>query len=102
MDEKAETLLRSIVASQSAHDFVLTHLLTQALLNVPGAKRRLVVDALLSRSILTDQFHGVSKDDFQAERLADMVIQAQQKIERLVRRALEGADMAEGRPVRSQ
>ena len=94
--EKLDSLVRSIVSTQSAQEFILDYLLKQVFLEIPKPTRLKLAEALLDASERTEQFHGVSKNDFQAERLADMVIQTQQKIDRMIGRALEASELAEG------
>jgi len=96
MDEKTDNLLRSIAATQAAHAFVLDYVLKQIFLEIPKPTRLKLAEALLDSSVKTELFHGVSKDDFQAERLADMVIQMQQIIDQMIGRALHATALAEG------
>lgn len=95
MDEKLDELVRSLVASVTAHEFILDHVLKQHFLEIPKPTRLAIAERLLDASIQTEQFHGVSKDDFQAERLADMVIQTQQRIDQMIGRALQASELAE-------
>lgn len=96
MDEKIEEFLRSTVSTISAQGFILDYLLKHIFLEIPKPTRLKLAKALLDLSEQTEQFHGVSHDDFQAERLADMVIQTQQKVDEMIGRALQATEMAEG------
>jgi hypothetical protein len=96
MDEKTEEFLRSSVATLSAQGFILDYLLKHIFLEIPKPKRLELAKALLDLSERTEQFHGVSRDDFQAERLADMVIRTQQQIDQMIGRALQASELVEG------
>ena len=96
MDEKTEDLIRSMAAAITAQDFILNYVLTQLFLEFPKPKRLELAKTMLDLSERSEKFHGVSKDDFQAERLADMVVQTRQKIDQMIGRALAGSEMAEG------
>lgn len=96
VDEKTDNLLRSIVAVQSAQEFILDYLLKHIFLEIPKSTRLKLAEALLALSEGTGHFSGVAKDDFQAERLADMVIQTQQRIDQMIGRALQATEIAEG------
>jgi hypothetical protein len=88
MDEAEEYQMRSLVATVSAQDFLIDFLLTQAFVAVPEAERSVLANVILEASKGTEQFRGVAKDEFQAERMADVGIQSQQHIDRAIRRAL--------------
>lgn len=94
--EKLDDIVRSIVSTQTAQEFILDYLLKHIFLEIPKQLRLDLAGALLDASERTEQFHGISRDDFQAERLADMVIQTQQKIDQMIGRALEASAIAEG------
>jgi hypothetical protein len=95
MDEKLDEINRSLVAAVTAHEFLIDHVLRTLFLELPKHLRLDVAESLLDASARTEQFHGISKDDFQAERLADMVIQTQQRIDAMIGRALEASEKAE-------
>jgi hypothetical protein len=95
MDERIDNLLRSLVAKQAAQDFILDYLLKHIFLEIPKPKRLKLAEALLDSSEKTEWLNGVSKDDFQAERLADMVVQMQQYIDQAIGRALHATERVE-------
>jgi len=95
MDEKFDNLMRSIVAQQAAHAFVLDYVLKQIFLELPLKTRLSLAETLLNSSTQTEWLNGVSKDDFQAERLADMVVRMQQYVDQMIGRALEATEWVE-------
>lgn len=96
MDEKTDNLLRSLVAKQAAQDFILDYLLKHIFLEIPKPARLNLSEALLDSSERTEWLNGVSKNDFQAERLADMTVQMQQYIDLAIGRALHATEQVEG------
>jgi hypothetical protein len=96
MEERRDAVIREIVSTVSAQGFVLDYVLKHLWLEIPKQRRLDLAKALLDASERTDQFHGVSADDHQAERLSDMVVRTQQKIDQMIGRALEATEAAEG------
>lgn len=88
--------MRSIVAIQAAHGFMLDYVVKQLFLELPKPTRLRMAEALLDASEQTEWLRGISKDDFQAERLADMVVQMREHIDLMIGRALQVTETAEG------
>ena len=95
-DDYLENTIRTIVSTTTAHEFILDYVLKQLFLELPKPTRLDLAKVLLDASERTEQFHGVSQDDFQAERLADMLVRTQHKIDQLIGRALQASELAEG------
>lgn len=95
MDETTDDLLRSLFAKQAAQEFILDYLLKHLFLGTPKPTRLKLAEALLDSSEKTEWLNGVSKDDFQAERLADMVVRMQNHIDQAIGRALQATELVE-------
>lgn len=96
MDEELEEFVRSTASALSAQAFILDYLLKHIFLEIPKPTRLQLAEALLDSSERTEWLRGVSKNEFQSERLADMTVRMQQQVDEMIGRALEAAELAEG------
>ena len=95
MDEKLENLLCKILATQGAHRMLIDTLLTQTLAQLSKPTREGLGQAVIGSSKRTEALHGKASNDFEAARLADMVIETQSQVEDAINRALKAADTIE-------
>jgi hypothetical protein len=95
MDERLEDLLRRVLATQAAHTFLIDTLLNLSFAEIPKGTRMQLVQALVDSSSKTEVLRGAAANDFEAERLADMVLQCQQQVRDALNRALQAADAME-------
>jgi hypothetical protein len=96
IDDDTDALLRGMVSTAAAQGFVLQWLLNQSLLALPKPQRLKIAEGLLDASEQSEHLRGLAADDFQAERLADIVVQMQHKIDQMIGRALLATERAEG------
>jgi len=89
-----EHWMRNVTASMAAQEMVLDFLISNYLFELPAEGRAPVAEALMKQGVATAQFRNLAKDDFHAERLADMVILAQQKLTDIISRAQAAAQRA--------
>jgi hypothetical protein len=79
-----------------AQDYLIDYLLRANFLMIPKAKRLEVAGALLDRAMDTSHFTGTAQDDFEAEAIAEVVVDAQSRVDQAIGQALQAAEDAEG------
>lgn len=96
MDEKTDQFIQQLASTAAANAFILEFLLRAELSRLQKPQRLQIAKYLLDASLKTEPFHGSAKDDFQAARLADLLIDMQAKIDQMIGRALRATADAEG------
>lgn len=95
MDEKTDNLLRSLAAQSEANSLVINFLLTQLFLEIGTPMRENLAQLMRDAAERTEQFVGVARDEFHAERIADVVVLTQEAARRMIDRSLEAATKAQ-------
>lgn len=95
-DQDTEGSLRKLAAACMAQDFIIDYLLKAHFITLPKAERLKVAEGLLAASQNTSHFEGTARDDFDAEAIADVVVDAQSRIDQTVGEALQATEDAEG------
>ncbi|WP_298470357.1 hypothetical protein [uncultured Erythrobacter sp.] len=96
MDEEFEQRWRELVSKVAAQRFILDYVLKHLFLTIPKPERLQIAETLLNHSEDTSWLGGVSRTESHAERLADLVVLAQQEVDLMIGRALEATEKAEG------
>lgn len=95
MDEKTDNLLRALAAQSEANGLIIKFLLTQLFLEVGPLMRDQLAQMMRETAERTEQFVGVARDEFHAERIADVVILTQEAARTMIDRSLEAAKKAQ-------
>jgi hypothetical protein len=89
MDQQIEDRFRVLTAQTQAISFVVEYLLRHAFLTLPRGARLRLAENLLEASKDTSHFSNIAAgDDLAAEYLADVAIQTQGAIDRIIGKTL--------------
>ena len=79
-----------------AQDFLLDYLLKAHFMVLPKAQRLAVAQGLMDAAMNTSHFAGTARNEFDAEAIADVAVDAQSRIEEAIGDALRATEDAEG------
>lgn len=92
MELECDEALRLIIPKVAAQSFVMDYVLRHLFMTFPTFERHKVAEALLSRAEDVSWLKGIASSESQAERLADIVVRAQEEVNQLVRNALQATE----------